>query len=139
VANLTRWDISKLGKRIYSFPSDTAVLYFGIVYVIFTVNKIAGIVNYIWCFLTVALCRVVMGVHYPSDILAGIFFPALVDFLLSRIDVLRNRMVSAMKAFDHNGLVTNTAFVLFMLEAYSLFPGVQTLFANLMKIAMGRV
>jgi len=26
-----------------------------------------------------------------------------------------------------------------MLEAYSLFPGVQTLFANLMKIAMGRV
>ena len=29
VANLTRWVIGKLGKRIYSFPSDTAVLFFG--------------------------------------------------------------------------------------------------------------
>src|SRR5260370_9263695 len=45
VANLTRWDISKLGKRIYSFPSDTAVLYFGIAYVIFTVNKITRVAH----------------------------------------------------------------------------------------------
>src|SRR5215813_2784148 len=78
VTNLTRWDLGKLGKRIYSFPRDTAVLYFGIVYIIFTINRIAGVANFIWCLLTVGLCRVALGIHYPSDILAGIFFPALV-------------------------------------------------------------
>jgi undecaprenyl-diphosphatase len=127
VANLTQWDLGKLGKRIYSFPSDTAVLYFGIAYVIFAMNKIAGVANYIWCLLTVGFCRVPLGIHYPSDILAGIFFPALVVFLASRPNFLRNAMVEATKAFDGNGLITNTVFIFFMLEAYSLFPGIQSL------------
>jgi len=126
VTNLTRWDLGKLGKRIYSFPSDTAVLYFGIVYIIFTINRIAGVANFIWCLLTVGLCRVALGIHYPSDILAGIFFPALVVFLAGHVTFLRNAMVEATKAFDGNGLIMNTTFILFMLEAYSLFPGIQS-------------
>jgi len=127
VANLTHWDLGQLGKRIYSFPSDTAVLYFGFAYVIFTINKIAGIANYIWCLLTVGLCRVLLGIHYPSDILAGIFFPAMIVFLASHLNFLRTAMVKAAKAFDANGLIANTAFIFFMLEAYSLFPGIQSL------------
>ena len=136
VANLLRWDISRFGKRVYSFPSDTAVLYFGFASVIFTINKSAGVANYIWCLLTVGLCRVALGVHYPSDILAAIFFGSLAVFLANHLNFLRDAMVGAVKAFDGSYLITNTVFVVFMLEAYSLFPGIQAFFANFMKVVM---
>ena len=136
VANLLRWDISRFGKRIYSFPSDTAVLYFGFASVIFTINKSAGVAIYIWCLLTVGLCRVALGVHYPSDIVAALFFGSLAVFLVNHLNFLRDAMVGAMKAFDGRYLITNTVFVVFMLEAYSLFPGIQAVFANFMKVVM---
>ena len=136
VANPLRWDISRFGKRVSPFPSDTAVLFFGFASVIFMMDKSAGIANYIWCLLTVGLCRVALGVHYPSDILGAIFLGSLAVFLADHLNFLRNAMVGAAKAFDGSHVIMNTAFVLFMVEAYSLFPGIQTFFGNFMKVVM---
>jgi membrane-associated phospholipid phosphatase len=54
-----------------SFPSDHAVLYFALATTIFLVSRRAGIFAYCFAFLVVCMPRIYLGLHYPSDVLAG--------------------------------------------------------------------
>ena len=54
-----------------TFPSDNAVLFFGLAMCIYLVSKRAGIWAFLHVFLVVAVSRVYVGYHYPSDVLAG--------------------------------------------------------------------
>jgi len=134
VTNFLRWGMEGFHKRHYSFPSDTTVLYFGLATTVFIINRSAGIANYVWCCLAVGVCRVALGVHYPSDIVAGMALGAATVLLADRLALVRRSILAATKAFDRGHLIANTAFVLFMLEAYSLFPGVQAIFSNIMQL-----
>lgn len=53
-----------------SFPSGHAAFYFAIATVVFFHNKKAGIAFLAVAFL-ISLARVFVGIHWPSDILAG--------------------------------------------------------------------
>jgi undecaprenyl-diphosphatase len=134
VANLLEWDIARFPKRLYSFPSDTAVLYFGLCATVLTLNTRVGLFNYAWCALTVGLCRIALGVHYPSDIIASALVTSVAVLLADR--VARPRQAIFQQAVSRSQLATNIAFVLFMLEAYSLFPGIQAIFSNVMKVIL---
>lgn len=54
-----------------SFPSDHAVLYFCLAVTIFFVSRRAGVIALLHAFFVVCLTRVYLGIHYPTDILAG--------------------------------------------------------------------
>ncbi len=54
-----------------SFPSDHATLFFALATCILFVSRGAGILALAHAFFVVSLPRVYMGIHYPSDILAG--------------------------------------------------------------------
>jgi undecaprenyl-diphosphatase len=64
-----------------SFPSGHAVFYFALSFIVYQHNKKAGIFFFGASFLIV-LSRVFVGIHWPSDILAGAVIGALVGWLI---------------------------------------------------------
>ncbi len=66
-----------------AFPSGHALFYFALSTIIYSYNKTAGILFYIASFLIV-LARVFVGVHWPSDILAGALIGILVAWVINK-------------------------------------------------------
>ena len=54
-----------------SFPSDHMVLVIALATGMFLVNRRIGLFVYIYSFLCIALPRLYLGIHYPSDLLVG--------------------------------------------------------------------
>ena len=58
-------------EHFSSFPSDHAVLFFAMATGIFLISKRAGIITYLYVFFVICTPRMYLGLHYPTDILAG--------------------------------------------------------------------
>ena len=54
-----------------SFPSDTATVYFAVAAVIASVSKILGRLTIAWVVIVIAVPRVYLLYHWPSDIILG--------------------------------------------------------------------
>nr|WP_255542241.1 phosphatase PAP2 family protein [Glaciimonas sp. PAMC28666] len=54
-----------------SFPSDHAALFFAIATGIFLISRITGFLLYLYVLIFIGLPRIYLGLHYPTDILAG--------------------------------------------------------------------
>jgi undecaprenyl-diphosphatase len=54
-----------------SFPSDHAAVYFTVAMSLYFVSRRAGLFALAWALLVTSLPRVYLGLHYPTDIIAG--------------------------------------------------------------------
>jgi len=54
-----------------SFPSDHAVLFYALATGLFCASRKPGLILLVYTTLLIALPRIYLGLHYPSDILAG--------------------------------------------------------------------
>lgn len=67
-----------------SFPSGHACFYFALSTIIYFYNKKLGIAFYVFSLLIV-FSRVFVGIHWPSDILAGAVLGILVGWILNKL------------------------------------------------------
>ena len=74
-----------------SYPSDTSTLYFALAAVIFSVSRAWGVLAFIWVTTVIAVPRVFLLYHWPSDIAAGFLLGISVVAL---IQVNRNSLAS---------------------------------------------
>ena len=81
-------DIVKLieKKPDSSFPSAHTLISFSLAFVVYHYNKKLGIL-FIFLASLVALGRIYTGVHYPLDIIAGIFFAWITVYLIEKINL----------------------------------------------------
>lgn len=83
-----------------AFPSGHASFYFALSTIIYMYNKKAGIVFYTVSFFIV-LARVFVGVHWPSDILAGALVGVVMGLVLNKIfKLLYKKYGSSTKEYD---------------------------------------
>jgi undecaprenyl-diphosphatase len=54
-----------------SFPSDTATMYCALAMVIYGISRKAGVLAFVWVALVIALPRIYLTFHFPSDVVAG--------------------------------------------------------------------
>ena len=67
-----------------SFPSGHASFFFALSTIVYFYNKKAGIIFYI-ASLFIIIARVFVGVHWPSDILAGAVLGILMGWVLNKL------------------------------------------------------
>lgn len=77
-------DNDKFLRLWSSFPSDHAALWMAIAVGIFFVWRWIGVLAIIHCVLFVCLPRVYLGLHYPTDVIAGAAIGALSAWLMTR-------------------------------------------------------
>jgi undecaprenyl-diphosphatase len=54
-----------------SFPSDHAMLFFAFATGLWRIKRSLGMIAYLWQGIVIDLPRVYLGIHYPSDVVAG--------------------------------------------------------------------
>jgi undecaprenyl-diphosphatase len=68
----TAWDFDPMGHAEWSsFPSDHAVMLCALAAGVWTLSRSWGVVAFLWVLGFVFPVRLILGLHYPSDILAG--------------------------------------------------------------------
>lgn len=68
----------------FSFPSSHSAVFASIAFVLFSMNKKIGIVFIIFA-IFVGLSRVVIGVHYPIDVVGGFCLGIIIGYFFTRI------------------------------------------------------
>jgi len=68
----------------FSFPSEHMAVFVSLAVALYFINKKAGIIFFIIAIL-IGLSRIVVGVHYPLDILGGLFVGFLIGIIFIKI------------------------------------------------------
>ncbi len=74
-----------------SFPSDHAMLWGAIATGIFLMYRVVGVLALLYTLLLILLPRVYLGLHYPTDVLAGLALGIVLAYLMTR-DAVRIRI-----------------------------------------------
>lgn len=80
-----------------SFPSGHATFFFALATIVYFYNKRLGIIFFIASFF-IAIDRIFVGVHWPSDVFAGAILGILVGYILNWI--FRNHAKKLIKNYE---------------------------------------
>ena len=124
----TPWD------RTNSFPSDTATLFFGLAAVIFVENRLVGLFCYAWVAAIVAIPRIIVGLHFPSDIIGSFVLGSAIVFIFAKSPYPKGLFERALKWFEGRMYIVHGLLFVFLAEAFDLFPSLQGLGKVLVRL-----
>jgi undecaprenyl-diphosphatase len=110
-----------------SFPSDHAMVFFAISTGLWFVSRRLGVAAFIYVLLVIALPRMYIGYHYPTDILAGAVIGMVFAWMANQERVRRRISHPAFHWLAHHPPSFYTCFFLFCEELSSLFNPVRNL------------
>jgi len=117
----TPWD------RTNSFPSDTATLFFSLAAVVFVEKRWVGLFCFVWVAAIVAIPRIIVGLHYPSDIIGAFVLGPTTVFLFATLPYPRGLFECALRWFEGRMYIVHALLFIFLAEAFDLFPSLQAL------------
>jgi undecaprenyl-diphosphatase len=118
---------SRTRKVIYSFPSDTATMYFALASIIFLESRMAGTIAFLWSVITVGVARVGMGWHYPSDVAGGLILGILSVYLFTRMRPVTDFFERKLAQCDRRMYIVHALLFIFLADAFSLFAGIRAI------------
>jgi undecaprenyl-diphosphatase len=100
-----------------SFPSDHAVLFFALSTGLLFVSKKLGTLALFYSALFIAFPRMYLGLHYPTDIIAGAFIGIIIA-LLSNIYLIKNIRLKSIAHWSYSN--PSPFYALFFLFSYQI-------------------
>jgi|SRR5579864_4782741 len=116
-----------------SFPSDHAAVYFAVAMCLYFVSRRLGTFALCWAFFVTCLPRIYLGIHYPTDILAGALIGIGVAFL-AKTPAIRITQPVVRWSTQHAGPFYALMF-LFTLQLATAFESVLLVKSFIMAVA----
>ncbi len=117
-----------------SFPSDHAVLFFSLSVGLLFVSRAVGLFAIGYTTLFIALPRLYLGLHYPTDILAGGLLGGLIAGLFNRYVASSIAVVSVTRYSSASPQIFYPLFFLVSYQIAELFEGVRALILPALRV-----
>lgn len=118
-----------------AFPSDHAVMFFALAGGLWMINRLAGLIAVAHAAFLVCLPRICLGLHFPTDIIAGALLGVLmVYFFIPPLTRLLNKYDLIIRLENHRAIFYPSMFVI-TFEAASMFDSSRQVMAIVGSIA----
>jgi len=137
---VTAWDFNPSSHAEWSsFPSDHAVMLCALASGLWTLSRAWGTVAFVWVLGFVFSVRLILGLHYPSDILAGGLVGVAIVWLVSRERLVVPKIVDqAMRLEAHQADLFYPVVFLLTWQVADFFGDLRYLAHALGAMALGR-
>ena len=104
-----------------SFPSDHAMMWAAVAMGIFLVSRWMGVLALLQCVFLICLPRVYLGLHYPSDVLAGMILGVGVTCVVTRKPVMERFAPAIVRFIDRFPSVSYACMFVVLFELATTF------------------
>jgi undecaprenyl-diphosphatase len=117
-----------------SFPSDHAVLFFTLATGIWLISRPVGLIAFFHAIFVVCLPRIYLGLHYPTDIIAGASLGIGIALLANRIDWRRMVAQPLMKYVEKSPSWFYLGFFILTFQIGEMFESTRNILRGIFKL-----
>ena len=104
-----------------SFPSDHAMMWAAVAMGIFLVSRWMGVLALLLCVFLICIPRVYLGLHYPSDVLAGMILGVAVTCVVTRKPIMARFAPAIVRLIDRYPNVSYACLFVLLFELATMF------------------